>query len=254
LDHAAQIFGPLKANQLESPSIRSPTRSPYLRLPPAAPPTAAAAPRPAALLSPLHSLPSAAAASDQVDEFDVPQPRWRRLRPPRRCCGASGAPALAPPPPRFSLAGSLPLIPRPLHPRRVRRPGRATSRATVEETSAAAPLGPPPTLAPGSLRGSMRPLWLPGRRTKLLPGRDARATCSSLASSILPKCWLCWRLFNEAAILSCSPESPVTAASGDASTSTATAASRSEIVDFIKSAFGELEGNYTTAFVLCAHS
>ena len=77
--------------------------------------------------------------------------------------------------------------------------------------------------------------------------------CSSLASSILPKCWLCWRLFNEAAILSCSPESPVTAASGDASTSTATAASQSEIVDFIKSAFGKLEGNYTTAFVFCAH-
>ena len=47
--------------------------------------------------------------------------------------------------------------------------------------------------------------------------------------------------------LSCSPESPEVAAAAAASeASTSTAASQSEIVDFIKSALGKLEGKYVT--------
>lgn len=46
--------------------------------------------------------------------------------------------------------------------------------------------------------------------------------------------------------LSCSPESPEVAAAASSEASTSTAASQSEIVDFIKSALGKLEGKYVT--------
>jgi hypothetical protein len=239
-----------KPTSSDSPSIRPHTHSPYLPLRPAQPPPSPSpspSPSPAALWPAAPLIPRA--RPDAIDGKNYEThgwfSPWRRPRPWRRCCAASGA--TAPPPlARYPTAASSHPLPlwRPHRPRWALSACQACSRETAAE--AASPLRSAPTRGPGFLGGTMRLLRLPGRRTKLLRGRRVippQSPVTSFFSSpemLVLACDCLTKL-----PFSCSPESPaVAAASSEASSSTA--ASQSEIVDFIKSALGKLEGKYVT--------
>ena len=90
----------------------------------------------------------------------------RSLRPWWRCCAGA-----TPPLPACFLTGSSPPLPlrRSPRPHWSRSPCQACSRET--DAAAASPLRSAPTHASGFLGDTMRLLWLPGQRTKLLRGR-----------------------------------------------------------------------------------
>lgn len=93
-------------------------------------------------------------------------PPWRRPRPWWRCCAGA-----TPPLPACFLTGSSPPLPlrRSPRPHWSRSPCQACSRET--DAAAASPLRSSPTHASDFLGDTMRMLWLPGQRTKLLRGR-----------------------------------------------------------------------------------
>ncbi|CAD6266537.1 unnamed protein product [Miscanthus lutarioriparius] len=103
-----------------------------------------------------------------------------------------------------------------------------------------------PTPAPAPASSSLGPLPLPGLLEGDGCGRSGSGLSASLGSHPRPRlprrhhaAATATRAAHQAAS---SPESPAVAAAASSEASTSTAASQSEIVDFIKSALGKLEG------------